>query len=251
MTKNLLITAGVALVCGVIGAMGFERFFGPKSEGSSSNHSQGKSGSGSKKESGSNEKSAGGESKESGKESNAQASTANSIPGVSSAKDADMLKQQIRDLSQRVNHLRESVDSVTRPSDETPPVLRMMQIKMSELAHEMAEVAVLPAAYRRYDNRLETLKEELKTLRARIEPAHADSIGGRIPGRPVLLPTPAAGKDPFGRFITRGADLAAESVSRSNANPGYSYAGSDFLDPNSHFESSKFRLPRNDQEYEL
>ena len=33
MMKNLLITAGVALVCGVIGAMGYAYFFEPKSKG--------------------------------------------------------------------------------------------------------------------------------------------------------------------------------------------------------------------------
>ena len=188
MMKNLLITAGVALVCGVIGAMGYAYFFGPKSKGSSSEGSQGKSDSSSKKESGSEEKSGGGESKQSGKESDAQASTTNSIPGVSSAKDADMLKQQIKDLSRRVDQLRERVDGVTQPTDATPLALRKMQIKMSELTHAMADVAAVPAAYRQYDNRLETLKEELKTLRERIDAAQADSIGGRIP-----ILTPLAG----------------------------------------------------------
>ena len=33
MMKSILITAGVALVCGVIGAMGYSYFFGPKSRG--------------------------------------------------------------------------------------------------------------------------------------------------------------------------------------------------------------------------
>ena len=170
MIKSLLITASVALVCGVIGAMGYAHFFGPKSKESSSDQSQGKSDSGSKNEPGPKGKSGGGESKE----SNGQASTTNSIPSVSPAKDADIVKQQIKELAQRVDHLRVRVDSVTRPTDATPPLLRTMQIKMSELAHEMAEVAALPAAYREYDNRLETLKEELKTLRARVEATQAD-----------------------------------------------------------------------------
>ena len=63
---------------------------------------------------------------------------------------------------------------MTQPTDATPPLLRTMQIKMGEIAHQMAEVSALPAAYRQYDNRLETLKEELKTLRAHIEAAQAD-----------------------------------------------------------------------------
>ncbi len=180
-TKSLLITAGVALVCGVIGAMGYSYFFGPKSRGPTSEESQGKSDSGSTKVSSPKEKSGSGESKESGKGSNAQAATKSSVPGVSSAKAADMLKQLITDLSRRVDHLRERVDGVTRPTDATPPALRKMQVKMSALTHAMAEVAALPAAYRQYDNRLETLDEELKTLRERIDAAQAHSIGARIP----------------------------------------------------------------------
>ena len=102
MMKNLLTTAGVALVCGVIGATGYAHFFGPKPEGSRSDQSQGESDSGSKNDSGSEEKSSGAENKASGKESTAQASATNSVPGVSSTKDADMIKQQIKDLSRRV-----------------------------------------------------------------------------------------------------------------------------------------------------
>jgi len=82
--------------------------------------------------------------------------------------------------------------------------MRTMQIKMSEMAHEMADIAALPAAYRQYDNRLENLKEEIKTLRASIDSAQADPIGGAIPGltsrlriaAPIQLPT--AAKDPSG-----------------------------------------------------
>ena len=57
MMKSLLITAGVALVCGVIGAMGYSYFFGPKSEGPFVGRAQNKSDSGSKTESGPKEKS--------------------------------------------------------------------------------------------------------------------------------------------------------------------------------------------------
>ena len=57
MVKSILVTAGVALVCGVIGAMGYAYFFGPRSEGSSLAGSQGKIVSGSTKDSGPKEKS--------------------------------------------------------------------------------------------------------------------------------------------------------------------------------------------------
>ncbi len=214
MMKNLLITAGVSLVCGVIGAMGYAHFFGPKSEGSSSDQAQGESDSGSKNESGSKEKSTGGEGKESGKESNSRALTTNSIPGVSLTKDADMLEQQIKDLSRRVNNLRERVDGVTQPTDATPPALRTMQVKMSKLAHEMAEVSAVPAAFRHYDKRLETLKEELKTLRARIGPAQADSTGGRIPSLTPLAGIAAPASPTGGSKASKPTDQGASRPER-------------------------------------
>ena len=173
MTKNLLITAGVALLCGVIGAMGYSYFFESKSD-KSSDQSQDKNNSSSKKKS-SSKKSGGGSNKESGKESNAQASTSSSIPGFSSAEDADTLKKQIMDLMQRMDRLGERVNRMTRPKDQTPPVLHTLQIKIGELAREMDELASLPAKVRHYDNRLETLQEEIKTIRARIEAMQENS----------------------------------------------------------------------------
>ncbi len=214
MMKNLLITAGVALACGVIGAMGYSYFFGPKSAGPKSKESQGKSDSGSTKDSGPEKKSGSAESKESGKGSNAQASTKNSIPGVSPAKDADMLKQLITDLSRRVDHLRERVDGVTLPTDATPPALRKMQIKLSELTHAMAEVAALPAAHRQFDNQLEALKEELKTLRERLDAAQAHSNGDRIPGLTPLAgsaaPTSSRGGSKAGNPTDEGPSRPEE-----------------------------------------
>lgn len=187
MMKNLLITGGVALVFGVLGAMGYSYFFGSKSGGSSSEQSKGKSESGSKKESSSKKSSGGGSGKESGKESNAQAATSSSIPGFTSAEDADTLKRQIMDLMQRVDRLGERVDRMSRPKDETPPVLHTLQIKVRELAREMDDLASLPAQVRHYDNRLETLQEDLKTLRARIESMQGGSVAGTTPG--VTLPS--------------------------------------------------------------
>ena len=111
--------AGVGLVCGMIGAMGYVHFFGPKSKEFSSDQSQAKGKSGSKKKSGSGEKPRRGESQKLVDASNAQALTTTSVPGVASSKGADVFKQQIKDLSQRVDRLRERVDNVTRPTDET------------------------------------------------------------------------------------------------------------------------------------
>ena len=214
MMKNLLITAGVALVCGVIGAMGYSYFLGPKSAGSMSRESQGKSDSGPTKDSGPEKKSGNAESQALGKGSNAHASTSSSISGVSPANDAEMLKQLITDLSRRVDHLRERVDGATLPMDATPPALRKMQIKLSELTHAMAEVAALPAAHRQFDNQLEALKEELKTLRERIDAAQAHSIGGRIPGlTPVdgfAAPTSSRGGTNTGNPTDKGLSRPEE-----------------------------------------
>ena len=74
-----------------------------------------------------------------------------------------------------------------------------MQIKMSELAHEMADVAVLPSAYRRYDDRLEALKEELRTLRVRVEGSQTNTIGGPIPSLTTLAGIAAVAASTGGR----------------------------------------------------
>jgi hypothetical protein len=182
MIKHLLITASVALICGVSGAMGYGYFFGPKEKAASTDHSQAKGDPGSKKKSESTANRGASDNKQSGDDSSVQASTANSTSAVPSAQDAAMVKRQLKDLSQRVDDLLERVEGVTRPVDQTPPLLRMMQIKMTKLAHEIADLAALPGAYREYDNRLETFKDELSALRTRIETAQADPTTGRIAG---------------------------------------------------------------------
>jgi len=189
MMKNLLMTAGVALICGVIGAAGYLYFLGAKPEESPS--SQKKPDSGSAQEA-TEKKKWGFSGTQSVMESNSRG--ASSIPGFTAADDADTLKKQIADLMQRVDGLSARVDRMTRPKDETPPVLHTMQIKMGELARVMDEVASLPAKVRHYDNRLETLQEEIKTLRSRIE----SLTGGRVEGlNPNLaLPRPSSAAAP-------------------------------------------------------
>jgi hypothetical protein len=217
MIKHLLITASVALVCGVSGAMGYVYFFGPTSKESSPDQSQAKSDPGSKKKSDSKVKPGVGENKPSGDDSSAHASTAHSTPAVHSATESDTVKNQIHDLSQRVDNLLKRVEGVTRPIDQTPPALRMMQIKVTNLAHEIVDLAALPAAYQEYDNRLETLKEELSALRARIEPPQADSVTGRMPGdtKPAA-PTPSTG----GRHAGNPAAFKSTAPTTSNAPSG-------------------------------
>ena len=106
MMKSILMTAGVALVGVVIGAIGYAFFFGPKSKGSSSEGSQSKSDSSSKKESGT---------KRSWALAKARRQARCPGPGINqqldpppwTAEDADLLKKQIKELSQRVDQFRE------------------------------------------------------------------------------------------------------------------------------------------------
>ncbi len=198
MMKNLMITAAVGLVCGVVGAMAYSYFFGSKGE---NGPSPDKNESAKSKQASSAKKSGGGgSSKDSSKSSNAQASTSDSIPGFSGSNDPGTLEKQINDLMQRVDRMGERVDRISRPKDETPPVLRTMQIKMGELAREIDEVAQLPARVRHYDNQLQTLREDLKSLRDRIESMGGASAGTGPKGAStsgLTLPSPSASSGPM------------------------------------------------------
>ena len=103
-------------------------------------------------------------------------------------------------MMQRIDRLGERVDRVSRPKDQTPPVLHTLQIKIGELAREMDDLSSLPAKVRHYDNRLESLQEELKTLRSRVESMQDGSPGGTSPA--VTLP---AGKSARGSSMQEGA----------------------------------------------
>ncbi len=215
--RNLLVTAGVALLCGVIGAVGYSYFFESRDRQSGdSSRSQGKTASAKPKNASSAGKSGGGgTSKDSGQQSNAQASNSSAIPGFTSADDADTLKKQIVDLMQRVDRLGERVDRMTRPKDETPPVLRTMQIKMGELAREMDEVSSLPARLRHDENRLETLQEDIRAIRVRLEsmPGAAATATARMsPGLSIPPGSTASGpsgdsRDPSNPTMDLGISL--------------------------------------------
>ncbi len=171
--KSLLTTAVVALICGVIGAAGYSHFFGPKpaDDSAAKNKPDSKS-----SQAASEKKKSSFSGTESVMESNSRG--ASSIPGFTASDDADTLKKQIADLMERVDGLSARIDRMSRPKDETPPVLHTMQIKMGELARLMDDVSSLPAKVRHYDNRVESLQEEIKTLRSRIESITSDRSEG-------------------------------------------------------------------------
>jgi hypothetical protein len=119
--KNFLISATVPLIAGVLGAMGYEHFLGAKAGAPSSSVSSTESGSGSKSEGGTNAESA--------KGSNAKASTSSSIPAVTGSPEADLLKQQIKSLSQKMDRLGERVDRVQQLLSLAVPLLQRMALK--------------------------------------------------------------------------------------------------------------------------
>lgn len=169
--KTLLITGVLALVCGVAGAWGYSYFAGDssKSDDDKSQTSGGKSGddqSGGKTQGG---KSGGGKDKSGAGSSDTGDQTASprQIPTFTSADDADTLKKQIKHLDDRIDRLAQRIDRVTTPEEETPPVLRTLQIQMSDLAKEVDEVANLPSQVHQLEQRLASVAEQMKTIRAR------------------------------------------------------------------------------------
>ncbi len=125
--KNLLITATVAAIFGVLGAMGYSHFFGSKSGEPSSSRS--KTEAGSSQESSSKTKSDGGPNTDSANASSNRASTSSAIPGPSSAKEADELKQQIMNLSQRIDRFGEQVDRIQQLLSLAVPLLQRIAPK--------------------------------------------------------------------------------------------------------------------------
>ncbi len=189
MMKNLLMTAVVGLLSGVVGAAGYTHFFGAKPEESGSAEQKPVTVSKGAPEKGTSAFSG----TQSVNESNAR--TASSIPGFTASDDADTLKKQIASLMERIDGLSGRIDRLSRPKDETPPVLHTMQIKMGELARVMDDVASLPAKVRHYDNRLESMQEEIKSLRSRIEssPGGRGEVDGKAsPSRPKASASPAS-----------------------------------------------------------
>jgi hypothetical protein len=212
--KSLLASAGVALICGVIGAAGYWYFFGSKSD-QSSDQSQGESGSGSKSSSGSKKSSGGdegGSKKQAGKgsdpkakpSSNSESLNTNSQSGSSGSE--DIVKQQIMDLLERVDRLNERIDHVNQPRDQTSPMMQAFQIELGKLTQQMNDLATLPGRFQQVDKRFDTLQEQFKVLRARIEVMQRGSIDGRpSPGVPRSPGAAAPGPDAGASALDKAA----------------------------------------------
>jgi hypothetical protein len=126
-TTSLLTTAAIALICGVIGAMGYSYFFGSKSDESSAK--QANSEAGSNKESSVKSKAGGGSDAESAKESSTQPPGSSSTSGSVSRQDSDDLKQMLRTLNQRIDRVDERVDRLTELLSLAVPLLQRIAPK--------------------------------------------------------------------------------------------------------------------------
>jgi hypothetical protein len=204
--KILLISAGTALLCGVIGAMGYSYFFGSESD-KSSGQSRGQSGSSSKggsgsksdfgskgdsgskgdfgSKGGSDSKGGGGagSNPKSGASSNEQGSSSNSvsneqesssdsksssIPGSSPARNVDTLEQQIVDLMRRIDRLYERIDHMSRASNDSHAVQLAVQHELGELTRKVNDLAPLAERFRLHEQEFDKFRDEFKVVRAQV-----------------------------------------------------------------------------------
>lgn len=199
--KSLAAIGVLELVCGVVGAWGYSALFGSaKSDEQEKSQKKDDDKSSGKKQKG--EKGSGSETGETSEGGEGSAS-ASQIPGFTSADDAETLQKQLKHLDDRIDRLGQRIDRVTRPEDETPPVLHTLQVQMNDLAREIDELAGLPAHLHRIDRQIASLEEQLKTLRSQQATTDESSgVGlGAAAGAPSS-PSVAGGNDPtFGLAI--------------------------------------------------
>ncbi|HWB08688.1 MAG TPA: hypothetical protein VG826_05670 [Pirellulales bacterium] len=173
--KTLVMSAVLAVVCGVGGAWGYSSFFGASKSDEQDSDKKGsdkgdkgggksgdeKSGEAKSGGNGSGKSSSGGSSSEGG-------ASASEIPGFSAAKDAETFRKELEHLSHRLDLLAGRIDQVTQPETQTPPVLHTLQEKVNELESEVDRVANLPHRFERLQQKLSSAGEEIKMLKERI-----------------------------------------------------------------------------------
>ncbi len=127
--RNLLVTAFVAVICGVMGAMGYLQLFGP-TPGKPLDQSKNELGSSSqtKLRTGSRGEATSGSSNEA-PASSASVAHQSSAPGLGSTDEASELKQRIVDLNQQIARLGERVDRLQELLSLTLPLLQRIAPK--------------------------------------------------------------------------------------------------------------------------
>jgi hypothetical protein len=101
---------------------------------------------------------------------------------------------------------------MARAKDETPTLLRTLQIEMLEMARKLADLASVPGKTGEHDNRLRTLEGEIKFLRSRID--SLTSVGGpglsatsALSGQEAALPPASSASGPEGPSMALGIQL--------------------------------------------
>ncbi len=124
---NLLMTATIALISGVLGAIGYSHAFGTAPDNPRSSQSQAESGS--KHESGVNTRSGAGSGAEAAQDSSPRASASSSMHGAGSTPETVELKQQIKNLNLKMDRLGEQVDRLQQLLSLAVPLLQRMTPK--------------------------------------------------------------------------------------------------------------------------
>jgi hypothetical protein len=175
LTRVLLYSGLVALVCGVVGGWGYSYFFSSKSEGKefSDKHANSKelSDSSARKSSGA----------ESGEGSGRMSESGEEYSGSTGVGDVDGLREKVESLSKQVDNLRGRIDSLAMPRDHLPPDIRKLQIKVSDLARAAEKMGDPPAHFRRIEDRLEELSQQLKALRPQVPATQGTADGSTAP----------------------------------------------------------------------
>jgi hypothetical protein len=124
---SLLLTGAVGLICGVIGAMGYQHYVGSKAGalGASQSHAE----AGSSQLSSSKTKSEGDPKSESAKQSSSQGPSSSPGPGSTAAVEAEELKEQISNLSRRMDRLGQEVERLQQLLSLAVPILQRIAPK--------------------------------------------------------------------------------------------------------------------------
>ena len=190
MMKILLFAGLVALVCGMAGAFGYSYFFGSKksddqqSSGQNQSNSQNKSSDSSK-----NQKSGSNSGGKSGSNSGSTAENGKEIPGFTDANDSDTLRKQNEHLAERIDRMSERIDALSQPRNETSPDVRTLQIKVGNLAHTVEDMGDLTSRFRRMENRIEDVSQQVKMLRSQMTDPGLNGLSP-VPGLNGLTPAP-------------------------------------------------------------
>lgn len=180
-TKMLLMAGAVSLLCGLLGALGYQYFFGGESQSDDDKHassSDKKSGGSQQGKSGSSKQDKGSDEGQTGSASNER----QTIPGFTTTEDAESLRKQIGRLSQQIYALHVRMDQLTRSEEQTPPNLHTLQIKVGEMAQTIHELAKLPSQIRQTSSRVASLEQKLKVLSDRVSERDDES-----PGNPAAV----------------------------------------------------------------